>query len=56
MADPANYRTKQEVEDERKNDPIPKLRKDYALKQGLRPGGGVRGHRRRGARAGATRR
>ncbi len=25
MADPANYRTKQEVEDERRNDPIPRL-------------------------------
>ena len=34
MADPANYRTKQEVEEERKNDPIPKLR-DYALKHKL---------------------
>nr|WP_255525163.1 pyruvate dehydrogenase (acetyl-transferring) E1 component subunit alpha [Corallococcus soli] len=34
MADPANYRSKQEVEDERRNDPIPKLR-EYALKQGL---------------------
>ncbi|XXF75817.1 pyruvate dehydrogenase (acetyl-transferring) E1 component subunit alpha [Myxococcaceae bacterium GXIMD 01537] len=34
MADPATYRTKQEVEDERKNDPIPKL-KAYTLKQGL---------------------
>jgi pyruvate dehydrogenase E1 component alpha subunit len=34
MADPANYRTKQEVEDERKNDPIPRL-KDYVLKQKL---------------------
>lgn len=26
MADPANYREKQEVEEERRNDPIPKLR------------------------------
>ena len=34
MADPANYRTKQEVEDERKNDPIPRLR-DYTLKKKL---------------------
>jgi pyruvate dehydrogenase E1 component alpha subunit len=34
MADPANYRTKQEVEEERKNDPIPKLR-DHALKNKL---------------------
>ena len=34
MADPANYRSKQEVEDERRNDPIPKLR-EYALKQKL---------------------
>jgi pyruvate dehydrogenase E1 component alpha subunit len=34
MADPATYRTKQEVEDERKNDPIPRLR-EYVLKQGL---------------------
>jgi pyruvate dehydrogenase E1 component alpha subunit len=34
MADPATYRTKQEVEEERKNDPIPRL-KDYTLKQGL---------------------
>ena len=34
MADPSTYRTKQEVEDERKNDPIPRL-KDYAIKQKL---------------------
>jgi pyruvate dehydrogenase E1 component alpha subunit len=34
MADPATYRTRQEVEDERKNDPIPRI-KDYTLKQGL---------------------
>lgn len=34
MADPATYRSKQEVEEERKNDPIPKLR-DYTLAQGL---------------------
>ncbi len=34
MADPANYRTKQEVEDERKNDPIPRLR-DYTVKKKL---------------------
>lgn len=34
MADPATYRTKQEVEEERKGDPIPKLR-EYALKNGL---------------------
>ncbi|MBU8898235.1 pyruvate dehydrogenase (acetyl-transferring) E1 component subunit alpha [Corallococcus sp. M34] len=34
MADPANYRTKQEVEDERKNDPLPKLRA-YILAQKL---------------------
>jgi pyruvate dehydrogenase E1 component alpha subunit len=34
MADPANYRTKQEVEDERKNDPIPKI-KDFTLKKKL---------------------
>jgi pyruvate dehydrogenase E1 component alpha subunit len=31
MADPATYRTKQEVEDERRNDPIPRL-KAHALK------------------------
>ncbi|MCY1015219.1 pyruvate dehydrogenase (acetyl-transferring) E1 component subunit alpha [Pyxidicoccus sp. MSG2] len=34
VADPATYRSKQEVEDERKNDPIPKLR-DYAIKNKL---------------------
>ncbi|MFP2957773.1 pyruvate dehydrogenase (acetyl-transferring) E1 component subunit alpha [Myxococcus sp. 1LA] len=34
MADPATYRTKQEVEEERKGDPIPKLRA-YIQKQGL---------------------
>ena len=34
MADPASYRTKQEVEDERRNDPIPRLR-DYTLKHKL---------------------
>ena len=34
MADPASYRTKQEVEDERKNDPIPRLR-DYTVKKKL---------------------
>jgi pyruvate dehydrogenase E1 component alpha subunit len=34
MADPATYRTKQEVEEERKNDPIPRL-KAYTLEQGL---------------------
>jgi pyruvate dehydrogenase E1 component alpha subunit len=34
MADPANYRTKQEVEEERKNDPLPKLR-DFILKKKL---------------------
>ena len=31
MADPATYRTKKEVEEERKNDPIPRL-KAHALK------------------------
>ncbi len=31
MADPANYRQKTEVEDERKNDPIPRLR-EHILK------------------------
>jgi pyruvate dehydrogenase E1 component alpha subunit len=34
MADPATYRTKQEVEEERKNDPIPRI-KAYAMEQGL---------------------
>ncbi|WP_164017403.1 pyruvate dehydrogenase (acetyl-transferring) E1 component subunit alpha [Pyxidicoccus trucidator] len=34
VADPATYRSKQEVEEERKNDPIPKLR-DYAIKNKL---------------------
>jgi pyruvate dehydrogenase E1 component alpha subunit len=34
MADPATYRTKEEVEEERKNDPIPKLR-EYTLKKKL---------------------
>lgn len=34
MADPASYRTKQEVEEERKNDPIPKV-KEFALKNKL---------------------
>jgi pyruvate dehydrogenase E1 component alpha subunit len=32
MADPATYRQKAEVEEERKNDPIPKLR-DHMVKQ-----------------------
>jgi pyruvate dehydrogenase E1 component alpha subunit len=32
MADPATYRTRTEVEEERKNDPIPKLR-DHILRQ-----------------------
>jgi pyruvate dehydrogenase E1 component alpha subunit len=34
VVDPASYRTKQEVEEERKGDPIPKLR-DYTIKQKL---------------------
>jgi pyruvate dehydrogenase E1 component alpha subunit len=34
VVDPALYRKKEEVEEERKNDPIPRLR-DYTLKQGL---------------------
>ncbi|ATB27120.1 pyruvate dehydrogenase (acetyl-transferring) E1 component subunit alpha [Melittangium boletus] len=34
VVDPANYRSKQEVEDERKNDPIPRLMA-YAIKQKL---------------------
>ncbi|MBM7114999.1 pyruvate dehydrogenase (acetyl-transferring) E1 component subunit alpha [Archangium primigenium] len=34
VVDPATYRSKQEVEDERKNDPIPRLM-HYALKEGL---------------------
>jgi len=34
MADPAHYRSKAEVEEERKNDPIPKLRA-YVLKKKL---------------------
>jgi pyruvate dehydrogenase E1 component alpha subunit len=34
MADPANYRTKQEVEEERKRDPIPRLR-EHVLKKKL---------------------
>ena len=34
VVDPANYRSKQEVEDERKNDPLPRLMA-YALKEGL---------------------
>ncbi|MFN0061304.1 MAG: pyruvate dehydrogenase (acetyl-transferring) E1 component subunit alpha [Myxococcaceae bacterium] len=33
MADPANYREKSEVEDERKNDPIPKLRAHMVAKK-----------------------
>jgi pyruvate dehydrogenase E1 component alpha subunit len=34
MADPANYRSKQEVEEEKKRDPIPRLR-EYVVKKKL---------------------
>jgi len=34
MADPATYRSKAEVEEERKNDPIPKLR-EYLIRKSM---------------------
>ena len=51
MSDPATYRTKEEVEEERKKDPIPKLR-DFAAQEEARRGGGPRRDRGGGQGAG----